>query len=43
VDGLAMEGIDLPEDRNSQIAIRQVTNVDLDDKAAKQIYELDDK
>ena len=43
VDGLSMEGIDLPEDMIFQIAIRQVSNVDLDDKAAKQIYELDDK
>jgi hypothetical protein len=43
VDGLAMEGIDLPEDRTLQIAIRQVSNLDLDDKAAEQIYKLDDK
>jgi hypothetical protein len=42
VDGLDMEGIDLPTDKNFQIAIRQVTNMDLDDKAAKQVNELDD-
>lgn len=43
VDGLVMQGIDLPAERNFQIALRQVRNVDLDDKAAKQVNEVDHK
>jgi hypothetical protein len=43
VDGLVMQGIELPEGRNLQIAFRQVSNVDLDDEAAKQVNEVDHK
>jgi hypothetical protein len=43
VDGLGMEGIDLPAERKLQIAFRQVRNVDLDNKAAKQVNEVDNK
>ena len=43
VEGLGMEGIDLPAERNLQIAFRQVRNVDLDDMVAKQVNELDNK
>ena len=43
VDGLSMEGLDLPADKKEQIVFRQVRNVDLDDKAAKQVNEVDNK
>ena len=43
VDGLGMEGIDLPADKKMQIVFRQVRNVDLDDKAVKQVNEVDKK